>query len=72
MPQVWEKTSDGLTVAVAHLRLVIKDFSFMSLSEVDPVNYATIIGAAGGAWRKCLPRDFECHATAGLENGPCT
>ena len=24
----------------------------MSVTEVDPVNYAAIIGAAGGAWRK--------------------
>jgi len=39
-------------MAVAHIRLVIKDFSFMKVTEVDPVNYAAVIGAAGGAWRK--------------------
>lgn len=47
-----EDSSDVSIVAVAHLRLVIRDFSFMRVTEVDPVNYATVIGAAGGAWRK--------------------
>ncbi len=26
----------------------------MSVTEVDPVNYGTIIGDAGGVWRKSL------------------
>lgn len=55
-PREWTEVSADFSVAVAHVRLLIKDFSFMSVTEVDPVNYATVIGAAGGAWRKFLFR----------------
>jgi len=51
-PQIWTEASSDVSTAVAHIRLVIKDFSFMRVTEVDPVNYAAVIGAAGGAWRK--------------------
>ena len=47
-------------MAVAHIRLVIKDFSFMRVTEVDPVNYSAVIGAAGGAWRKFGSRYETC------------
>lgn len=56
-PEVLTKDSKDVSVAVTHLRLVVKDFSFMSVAEVEPVNYATVIGAAGGAWRKFLFRN---------------